>query len=163
MNIQLTQEQVEAFNKGESITITPEIKPTQCAPTLTPVSFESKGELAKALVDGRTFKTPSGTTLMYTGSGKWSSPFRIRRDGEDVNPMQGEWNSYWNLQEINAAPWYKDIPEEGVLCYVSDVCGVSDFTCASHVLRYDSSNCEDYPFKTANEGWKYAIPINQVS
>ena len=85
----------------------------QQEPTLTPVSFESRGELAKALVDGRTFKTPAGTTLMYTDSGRWSSPFRIRRDGEDVNPMQGEWNLHWNLQEINAAPaepWYmKDL------------------------------------------------------
>ena len=32
MNIQLTQEQVKAFNKGESITITPEIKPKQWEP-----------------------------------------------------------------------------------------------------------------------------------
>ena len=130
---------------------------------LVRVSFESKRELAKALMDGRTFKTPAGTTLVYEDNGTWLSPFRTKRDGGHYHYMRGEWNSYWNLQEINAAPWYKDIPEEGVLCYVSDVCGVGDFTCTSHVLRYDSSNCEDYPFKTANEGWKYATPVNQVS
>ena len=85
----------------------------QQEPTLTPVSFESKGELAKALADGRTFITPAGTTLMYEDSSVWLSPFRTKQDGGRYHFMQGEWNSYWNLQEINAAPaapWYmKDL------------------------------------------------------
>ena len=156
------EEQLEDL-KATAVKLQKQIEALEWEPTLTPVSFESKGELSKALVDGRTFKTSGGITLMYEDNSTWLSPFRTMRNGRNKESMQGEWNSYWNLQEINAAPWYKDIPEEGVLCYVSDVCGVSDFTCASHVLRYDSSNCEDYPFKTANEGWKYAIPINQVS
>ena len=45
-------------------------------PTLTPVSFESKGELAKALMDGRTFKASCGNTLMYDFSSGYGSPFR---------------------------------------------------------------------------------------
>lgn len=76
----------------------------QQEPTLTPVSFESKGELAKALVDGRTFKTYSGLTLMHDASSAYSSPFRIMRDGEDVYPMLGVWDLYADLQEITATP-----------------------------------------------------------
>ena len=128
-------------------------------PTLTPVSFESKGELAKALMDGRTFKTISGAILMYTDRGKWSSPFRV-----DQGPMIGAWASYVDLQEINAAPaepWYLNIPEGGIECYVSDF-NRNPFTSPNTTLitEYDPSLQKCFRF-SGIVGWKYATPVNE--
>ena len=132
-------------------------------PTLTPVSFESKGELAKALVDGRTFKTLCGATLMYTDSCGCFSPFRLMRDGEDLRLMTASWTWYDNLLEINAAPaepWYLNIPPEGVKCYVSDVNATpSSSSGTSIVSKYDQSLL--YPFQCFFVDWKYATPINK--
>ena len=133
-------------------------------PTLTPVSFESKGELAKALVDGRTFKTPNGSTIMYANCDRGSSPFRIMRDGKDVDAMKGAWDLYVDLQEINAAPaepWYLNIPPEGVECYVSDVnSDPSDKYSLVRVVEYDTS--ARLSFRSSNHiGWKYATPVNE--
>jgi len=131
-------------------------------PTLTPVSFESKGELAKALVDGRTFKTSGTHTLMYNYSCRYFSPFRAMRDGEDQGPMKGVWDSYADLQEINAAPaepWYLNIPPEGVECYVSDY-NPNPYRGSTEVLvtGYDQSLL--HPFQCPRFVWKYATPIN---
>ena len=133
-------------------------------PTLTPVSFESEGELAKALVDGRTFKTPKGSTIMYGEETRFSSPFRAMRDGEDQGPMRRAWYSYANLQEINAAPaepWYLNIPPEGVECYVSDVDpDPSAKYSLVRVVEYDTS--ARLSFRSSNHiGWKYATPVNE--
>ena len=132
-------------------------------PTLTPISFESKGELAKALVDGRTFKTPSGLTLMHNASSEYSSPFRIMRDGLDVNPMLGVWDLYADLQEINAAPaepWYLNIPKGGIECYVSDF-NSRPFTGPNTTLitEYDPFLQKCFRF-SGSVGWKYATPVN---
>ena len=137
-------------------------------PTLTPVSFESKGELAKALLDGRTFKTKGTHTLMYNDSCSYLSPFRVMRDGEDYAPMLGTWESYANLYEINAAePWYLNIPPEGVACYVSDVNATpSASSSTSTVMRYNPDSSE--PFRVDvygvstvfGTGWKFATPVN---
>ena len=87
-------------------------------PTLTPVSFESKWDLASALSAGRTFKTPGGDTLMYTERRFNGSPFRIMRDGKDDGAMINVWDLYDDLEEINAelvVPWYLNIPPEGIV------------------------------------------------
>ena len=128
-------------------------------PTLTPVSFESKGELAKALVDGRTFKTSGGLTLMYTDSDKCSSPFRVNNF-----TMLGAWDSYADLQEINAVPaepWYLNIPEGGVECYVSDIDPKPCLTLHSKMLVRQYKQGSYLPFLCACDGWKYATPINE--
>ena len=133
-------------------------------PTLTPVSFKSERELAKALVDGRTFKTLYGITLMYANCKDVSSPFRVMHDGEDKGPMISPCSWYADLQEINAAPaepWYLNIPPEGVWCYVSDVdpnpyLGRNS---TGRITKYGHSLT--YPFRCANDGWKYATPVNE--
>ena len=132
-------------------------------PTLTPVSFESKGELAKALVDGRTFKTLCGAILTYTVSGKWSSPFRVMQDGEDDLTMIGAWDSYADLQEINAAPaepWYLNIPEGGVECYVSDY-NPNPYRGSTKVLVTGYDQILYHPFRCPQNEWKYATPVNE--
>ena len=129
--------------------------------TLTPVSFESERELAKALVDGRTFKT-RGTTLMYATIDRGSSPFRLMRDGKDRGPMTNTWAQYDNLQEINAAePWYLNIPPEGIECYVSDIdphpCRTLNIK--GFVTHHDAHFSA--PFRSNYSGWKYATPVNE--
>ena len=132
-------------------------------PTLTPVSFESTRELAEALVDGRTFNTLCGITLMYNDSCSYFSPFRVMRDGEDYAPMSGIWSQYIDLLEINAAPaepWYLNIPLGGVECYVSDSSrpNTSAINVRERVTHYDTHFSA--PFRSNYSGWKYATPIN---
>ena len=134
-------------------------------PTLTPVSFESKGDLAKALVDGRAFKTTGERTLLYyEDNSTYLSPFRTKHPTGRYHYMRREWDSYDNLQEINAAPaepWYLNIPREGVECYVSDVdpnpyLGRNS---TGRVTKYDHSLI--YPFQCYHADWKYATPVNE--
>ena len=133
----------------------------QQEPTLTPVSFESKSELAKALMAGRTFITPAGTTLMYSEEIIFGDPFRIMRDGKDRETMRDIWNLYADLEEINAAPaepWYLNIPPEGVECYVSG--RNPNPSCATRIIFfYNLGYC--LPFRCSDHvGWKYATPVN---
>ena len=136
-------------------------------PILTPVSFESKRELAKALVDGRTFKTSDGAILMYNDSCSYFSPFRLMQDGEDgvdSLTMLGAWDSYADLQEINAAPaepWYLNIPEGGIECYVSDVDPNPYLGRNTKVLVTGYNQSLLYPFPSPLNDWKYATPINE--
>jgi hypothetical protein len=147
------QKQIEALNAKAK---------AQQEPTLTPVSFESKGELAKALMDGRTFKTEGGLTLTYAASSLFSSPFRTMRDGINKESMQGVWDLYYNLQEINVAPaepWYLNIPYGGIKCYVSD--HEPNPSSGNLIIReYDSEF--DFPFRSNLVRWKYATPVNKV-
>ena len=132
-------------------------------PALTPVSFKSKGELAKALINGRTFKTLYGAILRYNDSDKWSSPFRVSQDGVDNLTMLGAWDSYADLQEINAAPaepWYLNIPPEGIECYVSDYNPNPNFVNPKVLVTgYDQSLL--HPFQCPRFVWKYATPVNE--
>ena len=131
----------------------------QQEPTLTPVSFESKSELAKALMAGRTFITPAGTTLMYSEETRFSSPFRIMRDGKDREVMRDVWNLYADLEEINAA-WYLNIPKGGIKCYVSDEHpNPSAESGWVRVVEYDAS-WTIASFRSRGIGWKYATPVN---
>ena len=137
-------------------------------PTLTPVSFESERELAKALVGGRTFNTLCGITLMYANCDRGSSPFRVMQDGKDRGPMMESWAWYADLHEINAAPaepWYLNIPEGGVECYVSDV-NPNPYlgrNTIGLVRQYKQGLTQ--PFQCARGrwtiGWKYATPVNE--
>ena len=153
----------------EATLVSLKAKAQEQEPTLTPVSFESKGELAKALIDGRTFKTSDYLTLMYEDEddGNWSSPFRVMQDGVDNLTMLLWWDSYDNLQEINAAPaepWYLNIPEGGVECYVSDV-NATPFASSSTLFITQYKQGLTQPFQCARGrwtyAWKYATPVNE--
>ena len=100
---------------------------------------------------------------MYEDNSTWLSPFRTKGDGGHYRYMQGEWNSYDNLQEINEAPaepWYLNIPEGGVECYVSDF-NRNPFTGPNTTLitEYDPSLQKCFRF-SGIVGWKYATPVN---
>ena len=67
-------------------------------------------------------------------------------------------------QEINAAPaepWYLNIPEGGVECYVSDHDpNPSAKSGVVRVVEYDAS-WAILSFRSRGIGWKYATPINE--
>ena len=129
--------------------------------TLTPISFESKTELAKALLDGRTFKTEDGLTLTYDASSVYSSPFRIMLHGRDKDAMKDVWNLYADLEEINAAPWYLNIPKEGIECYVSDNDPLPSAKLGVvRIVEYDTSVRLSFR-SSVHIGWKYATPVNK--
>ena len=132
----------------------------QQEPTLTPVSFESKAELAKALLDGRTFKTSGGRTLLYYEDNSiWFSPFRTKHHAGHYCYMQGEWDLYADLQEINEETWYLNIPRGGIECYVSDdEPNPSAKSGVVRVVEYDTST--RLSFRSRGIGWKYATPVN---
>tara|TARA_B110000211_G_scaffold123737_1_gene142711 strand:- start:2218 stop:2526 length:309 start_codon:yes stop_codon:yes gene_type:complete len=95
------------------------------------------------------------------------------RDGEDYAPMSGIWSQYIDLLEINAAPaepWYLNIPEGGVECYVSYVDPnpcltlnnmkrlVTGYKHGSSMPFYGRGPIEGWKYATPR--WKYATPIN---
>ena len=129
--------------------------------TLTPISFKNKDVMAKALMDGRTFKTEGGLTLTYDASSSsvYGSPFRTMRDGINKESMQGVWDLYYNLQEINAAPqpWYLNIPKGGIKCYVSDEHpNPSAKSGWVRVVEYDAS-WTIASFRSRGIGWKLSL------
>jgi hypothetical protein len=67
----------------------------------TPVSFESQGELALALIQGETFLTYRDSVLYYKET-KGTTPFRCKpKLSELSNEMQQSWDLYSNLWRIN--------------------------------------------------------------
>jgi hypothetical protein len=131
-------------------------------PTLTPVSFDSKRELAQALLDGREFAltTDNGSTLFYKESGT-DSPFKVRYGNSSVEAIDGIWERYSSLLEINQTPWYLNIPEEGVDCYVSDYSEIPDESNQiEKVVLYRENPGTSYFFKDSDlVPWKYAVPV----
>ena len=67
----------------------------------TPVSFESQGELALALLQGETFLTYRDSVLYYEET-KGTSPFRCKpKNDKYSNEMRETWDLYSNLWRIN--------------------------------------------------------------
>jgi len=75
--------------------------------------FESKKEMAKALMDGRRFRNLLGREIFFDANER-GNPFRF--GGVDMQDTWGKFADEWT--EI--PPWYENIPEHGVLCWVWD-------------------------------------------
>ena len=131
--------------------------------TYTYIQFDSTTELAKALLDGREFLTCRDYKLSLDDT-LGGSPFRVAdKDGTNSIPMSGMWSQFNNLWEINTAPaepWYLNIPEGGVECYVSDG---DPNPCRGNpkVLVTGYDHILVYPFKCPQNVWKYATPVNE--
>jgi hypothetical protein len=133
-------------------------------PTLTPVSFDSKRELAQALIDGRTFLSADGHVLSFMEEEEISSPFRIGFTG-----MTNTWEELSGLREfvvVSVEPWYMNIPASGVECYVSDFNRDPGHS-GTHETIFGFEECFEecfdtkFPFRTKdNVGWKYAVPVD---
>lgn len=111
--------------------------------------FKSKKEFALALLEGRKFKTPNGVLIEY--------------DEEDTPPfrsgnahLSGMWKCYRTVTEVK--PWYENIPEHGVLCYVWD----DDIETKeiAIVVAYDSLS--EFPYTTGPEDYFiHATPLTK--
>ena len=106
-------------------------------------------------LEGRKFKLPSGNILSYDSSHA-GSPFIITYLTNPSRPegIQGIWDHYASVTEI--VPWYESIPEQGILCWVSDDY-VEDKLIIAVIVSY---RLRPFPYggKTG-ECWKYATPI----
>jgi hypothetical protein len=141
-----------------------ELKKAKCEPTLTPVSFESEIELAKALLNGRTFQTPAGSTLCLSIT-IGSSPFRVHYKNGGASAMLHVWELFNDLQEINAEPkeWYHNIPPEGVVCYVSNYHSCPTIEDGvERIYPYPPNRPSLFWGATGKGSWRYATPCPKV-
>jgi hypothetical protein len=84
MNIELTQEQVEAFNRGESITITPKVKPKQWEPS---AEF-GRGVCPELETQVRLL------AYVYEFGGAWEADWRFKAQNKYYivyDTLSGEW------------------------------------------------------------------------
>jgi hypothetical protein len=123
-------------------------------PTLTPVSFDSKRELALALLDGRTFKIDdeSDEVLQFDESEKYV-PFRY--GDESIFHV---WERFSDLLEVDQR-WFMNIPEEGILCSVSDFNVCPDLHYPTEVVK-EYNTTSRFCFRTKHSNWKYAVPVD---
>jgi hypothetical protein len=78
---------------------------------LVNANIKSKKELAQRLIDGEVFYIDGNQILFCENTG--TDPFRFNNES-----LYSCWNAYERFQkEVN---WWDNIPEEGVLCWVSD-------------------------------------------
>ena len=113
--------------------------------------IKSKKELARRLMDGEVFYTPSGARVHYDEVEK--EPFRVGRV-----PMVDSWRGYDRLLVEEEIFWQEDIPEQGVLCWVWDNGGKEGAT-ISKITSYETGWGEDYPYKDHENGWQHARPL----
>lgn len=109
--------------------------------------FNSKKELALALMEGRKFKTSVGMKLHYNDT--YMNPFRCGGDS-----MNTTWEEYGEVTEIKE--WYEE-PFKPCLCWVKASTGDKDI-----VRVIGNYNKETGYFETvAGGGWKYAAPMTK--
>jgi len=103
--------------------------------------FKSKKQFAKAIMRGRKFKFKEYGDLIHYDKTK-ENPFRCSNA-----VLQGIWE-YYNSPDLTEIlpekPWYNDIPEEGVWCYVWDSESYKRIN-IQKVTKYVAT--DDFPFK----------------
>ena len=109
--------------------------------------FESKKEMAQALLDGRRFRNYNGIDIYFDPS--YFVPFRY---GDDS--MVGAWNML-GVEWTEILPWYENIPEHGVLCWVWDD---DESECEPKVIITHRNN-KRMPFETSETYWENARPL----
>jgi len=115
----------------------------------------SKRDLFKAVESGRKFGVFKGDESAYMPEIHWD-------DNYGNNPIRcgtkpWNWRGFKYLHEITEPHWYDNIPEGGVLCWVSNTS-----KSAKDQIRYIAQHSNDYPsnFATKNiERWVYATPV----
>ncbi len=120
------------------------------------MQFNSKRGLAQALMDGRKFKTEMGNILSFD-EGTEYSPFIATSPTGNISPLSSSWHLGCEFEEIK--PWYeRDIPSQGVLCWVWDN-GNQERT-LSLVTSYVGDST--WPFKTVTDKFKYAEAMTKL-
>lgn len=120
------------------------------------MKFKTKAALARALLDGRTFKTPTGGVLYYDEDEE-DTPFLCKKSGGWVVKISSYWDVGTELSEI--LPWNQRIPNKGVLCWVWDNCKVDK---TLHIVTsFNGSTSDDWPYKVRGDKFKNALPLNK--
>jgi hypothetical protein len=125
------------------------------------ISFESKAELAAALISGRSFDTPKGCSLHYDDSGT-GSPFRyviFNNSKKYGQPIDRYWDNLEGLIETTpVVPWYLAKNFMPVECYVSDIDENPGYgRPVSVITKYCAGrNCKF--IGNLGVDWKYATP-----
>ena len=110
--------------------------------------FNSKKELAIALVEGRRFRDTEENVELYFDS-TYENPFRF---GESA--LVGMWEYYDRVVEV--LTWYKDLGE-GILCKVWD--NDPENKLISIIEIYNPRL--EQPYRAYHLGWKNAEPLTK--
>lgn len=119
-----------------------------------PVSFKSKKEFAKAMIEGRVFyPSTSGILSLYYDESHENDPFRF---GD--SRLLGLWESYHKLYEEIKPPWWESIDWEdypnGILCRHIDL----GKTLVLYIRSGNNRNFLVDPFGTAHSA-SYYVPL----
>jgi hypothetical protein len=122
--------------------------------------MKSTAECYKALLDGE--------RLICKDEFTTSKPIRIADNGqviiEDTKRFHKiiypafEHPEKWEIYE--EPKWYENIPEDGVLCWVSDI-KKDDKECIAAICHHNEKVNNPYIELGAGVGWKYATPLTK--
>jgi len=122
---------------------------------LIPHKYLEKEELINNLMAGRRYTRADSLAgsyaVLHWDKAHIRSPFRY-----GLKPW--DWRGMSELKEITESHWYDNIPEEGVLCWVSDT-NYGDKIRAYTIYAHNPGL--DYPFESNGDlgDWKYATPV----
>ena len=121
---------------------------------LTKVSFNTKKDLALALMEGREFKAhPLNDAKMHYDTTQ-QSPFR-----HGGGAIDDYWSDYNALYEVIEYQWHDDLPEGGVLCWVWDAVEDNPYDVAVFVRTFEENSA--HPYRATSVGWQFDTPIDQ--
>lgn len=108
--------------------------------------IKSKADCYQALLDGYTLVNETMWAKLVDGD----LVTDIDADYTFCNPTE------WSVFEEIDNKWFYNIPESGIICWVSDY-DTSDKLNVEIITKYDDDSV--YSFKGKNESWKYADPL----
>lgn len=120
------------------------------------VSFESKKDFILALMNGREFylnKKEDG--YCYYDKDTEGTPFKFSSHDKHIRPLEGVFELYNSLYE--EVVWYKNIPPQGILCWVWNNDGDSKHT--KMVVR--TSGSVFYTGPGIGGCWQNAVPMTK--
>jgi len=122
--------------------------------------FRTKKALILALLDGRKFKVEGENydILSFDKNNLLEgNPFRFRED-----ELKGkDWDFSINTVLFEIKHWYEEIPQKGVLCWVTDIeedRKVKKFV--TLIIKYTLTDSGRSEFKSKCSNWVYATPIS---
>jgi len=123
-----------------------------------PIIFKTQKDFILALLEGRKFKLEDLVNnieeIHYDETMK-TNPFRVG----DTHSLI-DWEIYKERSFIEVKNWYDDIPQEGVLCWVTDIKEkIGAKTYVDRVTSYKVTNLGYSEFVAELSNWVYATPI----
>lgn len=115
------------------------------------VKFTSQQDVMKYLVEGgKITGVDKITDIVYFENGE------IRSEEHRVYTVGMDYKAWKPYSKPKPKPWREDIPEQGVLCWVSDYSETRQ-----SVIRLVIQYIENvtFPYRSTDSGFKYAIPV----